>query len=131
MRCRECRKELTHKEARYNDGLCDTHQEVKEAIEVERERIKKEGRIPSPPNSHPPQVNPLDSKVMTLKNKVQEVKQQRNKLLSELKSLVSLCKSIGTFENGVKYWGQDEGEVLAEKRIKSAGETIDKIEGDD
>ena len=59
------------------------------------------------------------------KEKVKLIK-EKQELLQQLKLITKMCKAIGTFENGVKWRGMDEGEMQAEGVICDSEKLIRK-----
>ena len=59
---------------------------------------------------------------------IAKLREEKQELLEQLKLMTKMCKSIGTFENGVKWRGMDEGEGQAEGVICDSEKLIRKYE---
>jgi len=74
--------------------------------------------------------NRIQDYIATLEDENVRLQKEKQELLEQLVLMVKMCKSIGTFENGVKWRGMDEGEMQAQSVIYQTGQLIKNHKGD-
>lgn len=89
MKCQTCGKELTHEEVRSNepgDWICTCCKKVREAVKKTKEQ-ERNNRVPSSPVSNPPNINPLENKIVGLE-------EQRDKLLEVAEYSLKIVENL-------------------------------------